>query len=92
MNPQPPATRPVNLGNLADQGLDVWAWCNTCHHHAVLRTEVLAAKLGRSYPVPAVAKRVYCAKCRSRDVETRPNWPATAVIARHTPGEVPRRP
>ena len=35
--------RPATLGDLAGQGLDVWAWCNGCYHHAVLPIAPLAS-------------------------------------------------
>ena len=75
--------RPVTLAELADQGLDVWAWCNGCFHHAVLPINDLTAKLGPAYPVPHVGRRTYCRVCGSRDVATRPDWPKTGVVARH---------
>ncbi len=84
--------QPATLGDLADQGLDVWAWCNGCFHHAVLPIGPLVERLGHGYPVPAARDRTYCATCGSRDVETRPNWPAMGVTARHTLGEFSERP
>ena len=75
--------RPVTLAELANQGLDVWAWCNGCSHHAVLPVGDLTAKLGPEYPVPHVGLRAYCRECGSRDVQTRPDWPTMGVIARH---------
>ncbi len=84
--------RPATLGDLAGKGLDVWAWCNGCYHHAVLPIAPLVAKLGSSYAVPAVRNRARCARCGSRDVETRPHWPAMGVVARHTTGRVPEQP
>ena len=77
---------PCRLGDLAEKGLDVWCWCNRCAHNGALPVAKLIALLGRKYPVPAVSKRTYCARCRSRDVETRPNWIAVAgPVAKHTP-------
>ena len=67
----------VTLAETAAQGLDVWAWCNGCYHHAVLPFDTLTAKLGPNYPVPRVGRRTYCRKFGSRDVATRPDWPAT---------------
>ena len=75
--------RPVTLAEIAAQGLDVWAWCNDCFHHAVLPIGALTEKLGPDYPVPHVGRRTYCRECGSRDVQTRPDWPATGVIAHH---------
>ncbi len=84
--------RPATLGALAGKGLDVWAWCNGCYHHAVLPIAPLVAKLGHNYAVPAVSNRARCARCGSRDVETRPHWPAMGVVARHTQSEFSGRP
>ena len=75
--------RPVILVELAAQGLDVWAWCNECSHHAVLPISELTAKPGPDYPVPHVSRRTVCRECGSRDVEMRPDWPKTGVIAHH---------
>ena len=67
--------RPATLGNMADQCLDIWCWCNGCCHHAVLETATLIDRLGRDQEgVPGVADHAYCEHCGSRDVETRPNW------------------
>ena len=75
--------RPVTLAELASKGLDVWAWCNDCCRHAVLPIDTLTDKLGPEYPVPHVARRTVCRECGSRDVQTRPDWPTTGVVARH---------
>jgi hypothetical protein len=40
---------PPTLGDIRAYGVDVFAWCNRCHHHAVLSIEVLIAQLGRSF-------------------------------------------
>ena len=57
--------RPATLGDPADQGLDVWAWCNGGYHHAVLPIALLVEMLGRSYAGPAVKDGVCCATCGS---------------------------
>ena len=75
---------PATLGDMADQDLDIWAWCNGCCHHAVLRTDILIARLGGDQGVPGVADHAYCGNCGSRNVETRPNWPTVGVVAQHT--------
>ena len=46
--------RPVTLGSLADQGMDVWAWCNGCFKNGAVTTDTLIARLGHAYPVPDV--------------------------------------
>ena len=75
--------RPVTLAELANQGLDVWAWCNGCSHHAVLPTSALTAKLGPDWPVPHVSRRSYYRECGSRNIYTRPDWHKTGVVTRH---------
>ncbi len=65
---------PATLGDLADQGMDVWAWCNGCFKNGARETGPLIVRLGRAYPVPNVGARMRCS-CGSRDIETRPNWP-----------------
>ncbi len=80
---------PATLGDMADQGLDIWCWCNGCCHHAVLATDTLLARLGSDQGVPGIADHAYCRNCGSRDVETRPNWPTVGVVAQHTRGELP---
>ncbi len=66
--------RPTTLGDLADQGMDVWAWCNGCFKNRAVATDALIACLGLGYPVPDVGARLRCS-CGGRDIETRPNWP-----------------
>jgi hypothetical protein len=76
--------RPVTLGNLADQGLAVWAWCNACFKNGAVATSTLIARLGRAFPVPDVGARMRCS-CGSRAIETRPNWlDNLGAITRHT--------
>ncbi len=75
---------PTILGDLADQGMDVWAWCNGCFKNGAVVTDGLIARLGRGYPVPVVGTRMRCS-WGSREIETRPNWPDNlGVITRHT--------
>ena len=35
---------PVTLGDLADQGMDVWAWCNGCFKNGAVATDTLAGR------------------------------------------------
>ena len=76
--------RPVTLGDLADQYMDVWTSCNGCFKNGAGATGGPIARLARDYPVPDVGSRMRCS-CGSRDIETRPNWPDNlGVITRHT--------
>jgi len=81
---------PATLGDMADQDLDIWCWCNGCCHHAVLATDMLIARLGRDQGVPGVADHAYCGNCGSWDVETRPNWPTVGVVTQHSPNSRPQ--
>ncbi len=89
---RPQNLHPATLGDMADQGLDIWAWCNGRFHHSTLETDMLIRRLGRDQGVPGVADHAYCGNCGSRDVETRPHWPAGGVVARHSPNEHARPP
>jgi hypothetical protein len=74
---------PATLGDLADDGLGVFCWCNHCGHHADLSAAELAAQLGPATPVPAVAGHLRCAGCGSRNVAVRPAWPPRGPVSRH---------
>jgi len=76
------ADRPVTLADLAQQDLDVFCWCNRCGHNATASTAMLIAQLGAAVAVPAVAARMRCASCGTKDVATRPAWPIRSPIAR----------
>ena len=61
--------RPVDLrradkvtGDLADQGMDAWAWRNGCFKNGVVATDALITRLGRDYPVPDVGSRMRCSR------------------------------
>ncbi|MEE8272756.1 MAG: hypothetical protein V3R98_13660 [Alphaproteobacteria bacterium] len=76
--------RPVALGTLADQGVDVFCWCNRCGHNAVVTTARLIRQLGPDFPIPEIGAQMRCTGCGGKDVATRPNWPSSGPIARHT--------
>ena len=50
---------PATLGDMAAQGLDIWCWCNSCFHYAVLDTAMLKRKLGADQSVLSVAEPVF---------------------------------
>lgn len=77
--------RAVVLGELAAEGLGVFCWCNRCGHNATLPTERLVKELGPDFPVPELGVRLRCSGCGSKDVATRPGWPAVGPVARHGP-------
>ncbi|MFQ5775811.1 MAG: hypothetical protein ACE5GS_14915 [Kiloniellaceae bacterium] len=73
----------ATLGEVADQGVDVFCWCNRCGHNAVLAAADLIGDLGGGYPVPEVGARLRCSRCGGKDVATRPAWPSLGQVARH---------
>ena len=75
--------RPATVGDLAADGLGVFCWCHRCSHSAVLDAQMLVAQLGPHHPVPALAARLRCTNCGSRDVAARPAWPSLGLVARH---------
>lgn len=75
--------RPITLGDLVEDGLDIFCWCNRCCHNAVVAREVLLAQLGPDAPVPEVGARMRCSGCGAKDVATRPAWPTIGPVARH---------
>ena len=68
--------RPMALGALADQAIDVFCWSNRCGHNAVVATERLVRQLGPDYPIPEVGAQMRCTGCGGKDIATRPNWPS----------------
>lgn len=78
-----PGSGPALLGLLADEGLDIFCWCNRCGHNAIVSTRLLIRQLGPAMPVPAVGAHMRCTGCGSRDVATQPAWPAMGPITRH---------
>jgi hypothetical protein len=63
---------PETLSGLMKKGIDLWAYCIDCHHNKSLLIATLP--LSASTPVPAVAKRMKCSRCGSRNIHTRPDW------------------
>jgi len=75
--------RAVTLGDLLDQALDVFCWCNRCGHNSVIETGWLAGQMGPAHAVPEVGSRLRCSSCASKDIATRPAWPSLGAVARH---------
>ena len=67
--------RAATLADIAEQGLDVFCWCNRCGHNAVIAATRLLRQLGPGTPVPEVGTHLRCTGCGSRDIATRPAWP-----------------
>ena len=76
---------PPTLADVRSYGVDVFCWCNRCHHHAVQPIDVLIAHCGPALPFPAVHGRLRCQACGSKDIHARPNWRGLGVVARHAP-------
>ena len=75
--------RVERLGGVRDQGADIFCWCNRCGHNTVMSAATLILRLGAAFPVPEVGTRMRCQACGSRDVATRPAWPAPPPVTRH---------
>lgn len=73
----------ATLGELVDDGIAVFCWCNRCSHNAVLESQALAATLGPAMAVPEIASRLRCSGCGSKDIATRPAWPGLGQVTRH---------
>lgn len=76
---------PPTLADVRSYGVDVFCWCNRCHHHAVLPIAILIAQCGPGLPFPAVHGRLRCQACGSRDIHARPNWRGLGTVAWHGP-------
>ena len=74
---------PETLRGLKNKNLDVFAYCNRCHHNAVVPIAVLLAKLGPGHAVPAVDSCLVCSSCGSKDIGTRPHWPDNIGVPAH---------
>jgi hypothetical protein len=74
---------PATLGEVAANGLKLWAWCNSCSHNTTLEVAALIARLGRNFPVPGLGARLRCGACGGRDIDARPQWPRRGVITSH---------
>ena len=69
-------TTAATLADMLDEGLSIFCWCNRCGHNAVLDPLPLVDALGRLFPVPELGTRMRCSRCQTRDITTRPAWPA----------------
>jgi len=78
--------RATCLGELAQDGIEVFCWCNRCGHNAVVETARLIAELGPDFAVPEVGTRLRCSGCSGKDIATRPAWPGLGQVARHGQG------
>lgn len=79
-----PPLRSAVLGDAVRDGLVLWVSCVACKHRARLAPARLAARLGYDLPVPDVARRMRCSRCRGRAVEVRLETPGQGPVTRHT--------
>jgi len=77
------ARRPATLGDLADESIDVFCWCNRCGHNAVVPLATLIGQLGPAYHVPEIGVHMRCTGCGAKDVAARPDWPSLGQVANH---------
>ena len=77
--PEPPI-----LADIRSYGVDVFAWCNRCHHHAVLPIAVLIAHCSPGPPFPAACG---VRRAGSKDIHARPNWKGLGQVAGHGPSK-----
>ncbi|MDJ0949671.1 MAG: hypothetical protein QNJ94_12190 [Alphaproteobacteria bacterium] len=80
----------LRLGALVLLGLGVYSRCHRCGHDSSLDPHLLAAEWGPALPIAEVGARLRCPGCGSRDVATRPDWPALAHIADEQRARLPR--
>lgn len=67
--------RTDTLGDLLAEGIGPWAWCNDCCRSGVLDVVALAVAHGESTRTKALADKLRCRHCGSRDSELRMKWP-----------------
>jgi hypothetical protein len=75
--------RATVLGELWQERVDIFCWCNRCAHNSVLPVELFIAQLGPDFPVPDVGAHLRCSGCGSKDIAARPAWPSLGQVARH---------
>lgn len=71
----------VTLSWLYARKLRLWVWCEKCSHSTRLDVAPLLGRLG-DCPVPALRQRLYCSKCKGREIFVRPDWPRRGVVSR----------
>jgi hypothetical protein len=70
------ASPPMTLGNMRANGVrTIAAYCQGCHHQAVLDQAVLDVEAyPDETPVPSFAPRLVCTRCGLIGADARPNW------------------
>lgn len=75
--------RATLLGELQQEQVDIFCWCNRCGHNAIVPVGVFLAQFGPALPVPDVGARLRCSGCGSKDIAARPAWPSLGQVTRH---------
>jgi hypothetical protein len=75
--------RATVLGELQQEQVDIFCWCNRCGHNAVVPVAVFIAQFGPAFPVPDVGAHLRCSGCSSKDIAARPAWPSLGQVTRH---------
>jgi hypothetical protein len=65
---------------------ELLAWCQNCHHNAVMPVDPVLACYSPTTPFPEVEvkSRFRCSACGSRQVDVRPNR------SKYSPGQITR--
>lgn len=71
------------LGELQQEGIGIFCWCNRCGHNAVMPVSVFIAQFGPVFPVPDIGAHLRCSGCGSKNIAARPAWPSLGQVTRH---------
>lgn len=71
------------LGELQQEGIGIFCWCNRCGHNAVMPVAVFIAQFGPAFPVPDIGAHLRCSGCGSKNIAARPAWPSLGQVTRH---------
>jgi hypothetical protein len=75
--------RATVLGELQQEQVDIFCWCNRCGHNSVVPVSVFIAQFGPAFPVPDVGVHLRCSGCGGKDIAARPAWPSLGQVTRH---------
>jgi hypothetical protein len=69
---------------LAADSIDLWLWCERCHHYATVPIAEAIARHGAGTCLQNLKAR--CGECGSPEVDIRPDWGGhgPGVVTRHT--------
>jgi hypothetical protein len=75
---------PPTLADLDHDGINLFAWCQRCHHNAVVPIARAVERFGGSTAVLDVRAR--CSACGSTQVDIRPHYSAAGpgVVTSHS--------